>query len=32
MIIKIRQLLFATADYPYPDAALRIGISWRLID
>ena len=26
------QLLFATADYPYPDAALRIGISWRLID
>lgn len=26
------QLLFATADHPYPDAALRIGISWRLID
>ncbi|MEL6805779.1 MAG: putative porin, partial [Bacteroidota bacterium] len=26
------ELFFATANHPYPDGALRIGISWRLID
>ncbi len=26
------QLFYLTADYPYPDAALRLGISWRLLD
>ncbi|MEM9837141.1 MAG: putative porin [Bacteroidota bacterium] len=26
------QLLNLTADYPYPDSATRIGISWRLVN
>ncbi len=26
------ELLSLTANYPYPDAATRIGISWRLVD
>lgn len=26
------QLLQLTAGYPYPDSALRLGISWRLVD
>lgn len=26
------ELLFLTAEHPYPDAALRLGASWRLID
>ena len=26
------ELLFLTAEHPYPDAAVRLGVSWRLID
>ncbi|MEM9529069.1 MAG: putative porin, partial [Bacteroidota bacterium] len=26
------QLLYLTADHPYPDAAVRFGVSWRLLD
>ena len=26
------QLLYLTADHPYPDAAVRWGVSWRLLD
>lgn len=26
------QLLYLTADHPYPDAAIRFGVSWRLLD
>ena len=26
------QLFFLTAQHPYPDAALRLGVSWRLLD
>ncbi|WP_116126515.1 putative porin [Lewinella sp. IMCC34183] len=26
------RLLYLTAEHPYPDAALRIGASWRLVD
>ncbi|NJB86438.1 hypothetical protein GGR26_002206 [Lewinella marina] len=26
------QLLYLTAQHPYPDAALRLGASWRLLD
>lgn len=25
-------LLYLTSDYPYPDEALRLGVSWRLLD
>ncbi len=25
-------LLYLTADYPYPDAAVRFGVTWRLLD
>ncbi len=30
--INENDFFFLTADYPYPDAAFRIGISWRLLD
>lgn len=26
------ELLYLTADHPYPDAAIRWGVSWRLLD
>lgn len=26
------ELLYLTADHPYPDAAVRWGVSWRLLD
>ncbi|CAH0999470.1 hypothetical protein LEM8419_00770 [Neolewinella maritima] len=26
------RLLYLTAEHPYPDAALRVGVSWRLLD
>ena len=31
-LIEPDRLLYLTADHPYPDEALRLGISWRLLD
>ncbi|MCB9279074.1 MAG: hypothetical protein H6562_09185 [Lewinellaceae bacterium] len=31
-LLKKGELYYQTADYPFPDAAVRIGIKWRFLD
>ncbi|MFK8164619.1 MAG: putative porin [Lewinella sp.] len=31
-LIQPERLLYLTAEHPYPDEALRFGVSWRLLD
>jgi len=31
-LLQPDRLLYLTADHPYPDEALRLGIGWRLLD
>jgi hypothetical protein len=31
-LIQPEKLLYLTAEHPYPDEALRFGVSWRLLD
>ena len=31
-LLKKGELYYLTADYPFPDAAVRIGIKWRFLD
>lgn len=31
-LIEPDKLLYLTADHPYPDGAIRFGVSWRLLD